>query len=112
MKTAFLKDKQRPSGYESDALPAVLHQREPFRADDIIPAKKLSVKRNWVILKNVLINLKTCSKIHLSFVLHLGAEQGRTSRGDSGALYLQSALAGMNPGPRTYVVSTDLDKQR
>ena len=64
------------------------------------------------ILKNLLKNGRSYSIIHDSFVSHFGAEQGRTSRGDSGALYLQSALAGMNPGPRTYVVSTDLDKQR
>ena len=30
---------------------------------------------------------------------------------DSGALYLQPATAGMNPGPRTCDVSSDLDKQ-
>ena len=42
----------------------------------------------------------------------LVAEQGRTSRGDSGALYLQPATAGMNPGPRTRAVSSDLHKQR
>ncbi len=41
-----------------------------------------------------------------------GPRQGRTSRGDSGALYLQPATAGMNPGPRTCVVLSDLDKQR
>ena len=29
----------------------------------------------------------------------IGVGHGRTSRGDSGALYLQSAVAGMNPGP-------------
>ena len=29
-----------------------------------------------------------------------GAEQGRTNRGVSGALYLQSATAGMNSDPR------------
>ena len=40
-----------------------------------------------------------------------GAKQGRTSWGDSGALYLQPATAGMNPGPRTCDVSSDLDKQ-
>ena len=41
-----------------------------------------------------------------------GPRQGRTSRGDSGALYLQSATAGMNPGPRNSVVPSDPDKQR
>ena len=41
----------------------------------------------------------------------LGVEQGRTSWGDSGALYPQSATAGMNPGPRTCDVSSALDKQ-
>ena len=30
----------------------------------------------------------------------IGIRQGRTSRGVSGALYLQPAAAGMNPGPR------------
>ena len=35
-----------------------------------------------------------------------GAKQGRTSWGDSGALYLQPATAGMNPGPRTCDVSS------
>ena len=40
-----------------------------------------------------------------------GPRQGRTSRGVSGALYLQPATAGMNPGPRTCDVSSDLDKQ-
>ena len=40
-----------------------------------------------------------------------GPRQGRTSRGDSGALYLQPAKAGMNPGPRTCDVSSDLNKQ-
>ena len=37
---------------------------------------------------------------------------GHTSRGDSGALYLQPATAGMNPGPRTHTVSSDRLKQR
>ena len=36
-----------------------------------------------------------------------GAKQGRTSWGDSGALYLQPATAGMNPGPRTCDVSSE-----
>ena len=36
-----------------------------------------------------------------------GVGQGRTSRGGSGALYLQPAAAGMNPGPRTYTVLSD-----
>ncbi len=40
------------------------------------------------------------------------AEQGRTSRGVSGALYLQPATAGMNPGPRTISVSSDPHKRR
>ena len=41
-----------------------------------------------------------------------GLRQGRTSRGVSGALYLQPAIAGMNPGPRNSVVSSDPGKQR
>ena len=41
-----------------------------------------------------------------------GLRQGRTSRGVSGALYLQPATAGMNPGPRNSVVSSDPGKQR
>ena len=85
-------------------------------AENIITVNSDSVKRKEKkvvgILKNLLKNLKMCSTIHSSFVSHFGAEQGRTSRGDSGALYLQTALAGMNPGPRTYVVLSDLNKQR
>lgn len=42
----------------------------------------------------------------------IGVGHGRTSRGDSGALFLQPASAGMNPGPRTCIVLSDLDKQR
>ena len=42
----------------------------------------------------------------------VGVGHGRTSRGDSGALFLQPASAGMNPGPRTCIVLSDLDKQR
>ena len=38
--------------------------------------------------------------------------QGRTSRGDSGALYLQPATAGMNPGPRDGAVPSAPGKQR
>ena len=40
-----------------------------------------------------------------------GPRQGRTSRGDSGALYLQSATAGMNSGPRYFVVLSAPGKQ-
>ena len=39
-----------------------------------------------------------------------GLRQGRTSRGVSGALYLQPATAGMNPGPRNSAVSSDPGK--
>ncbi len=45
-------------------------------------------------------------------MFRFGAEQGRTSWGVSGALYPQSATAGMNPDPRRCDVSSDLDKQR
>ena len=41
-----------------------------------------------------------------------GLGQGRTSRGVSGALYLQPATAGMNPGPRNCVVLSAPGKQR
>ena len=41
-----------------------------------------------------------------------GPRQGRTSRGVSGALYLQPAAAGMNPGPRNCDVSSDPGEQR
>ena len=41
-----------------------------------------------------------------------GAKQGRTSWGDSGALYLQPATAGMNPGPRSRDVSSAPGKRR
>ena len=40
-----------------------------------------------------------------------GVGHGRTSRGDSGALYLQSATAGMNPGPRRPLVSLVASKR-
>ena len=40
-----------------------------------------------------------------------GLGQGRANRGDSGALYLQSAKAGANPGPRKRAVSSDPGKQ-
>ena len=40
-----------------------------------------------------------------------GPRQGRTSRGVSGALYLQPATAGMNPGPRNRAVPSDPGKQ-
>ena len=39
-----------------------------------------------------------------------GPRQGRTSRGVSGALYLQPATAGMNPGPRNSAVLSDPGK--
>ena len=41
-----------------------------------------------------------------------GLWQGCTSRGDSGALYLQSAIAGMNSRPRIFDVLSDLSKRR
>ena len=41
-----------------------------------------------------------------------GPRHGRTSRGVSGALYLQPATAGMNPGPRNCVVLSAPGKQR
>ena len=36
-----------------------------------------------------------------------GPRQGRTSRGVSGALYLQRATGGMKPRPRICVLSSD-----
>jgi len=44
-------------------------------------------------------------------VAYAGLRQGRANRGDSGALYLQSATAGANPGPRGRTVSPDPCKQ-
>ena len=41
-----------------------------------------------------------------------GPRQGRTSRGVSGALYLQPATAVMNPGPRNCVVLSAPGNQR
>ena len=41
-----------------------------------------------------------------------GAERGRASRGVSGALYLQSATAGVNPGPRRRTVLSGPDKRQ
>ena len=63
------------------------------------------------ILKFSLIIGGRYSTIFTVLFLCFGAEQGRTSWGDSGALYPQSATAGMNPGPRTYNVPSALDKQ-
>ena len=67
--------------------------------EKILPEKLLL--RNW----------KEYSKMYLT-MFRFDAEQGRTNWGDSGALYPQSATAGMNPDPRTCDVSSDLDKQR
>lgn len=57
-----------------------------------------------------LLKLKKYSTIPYRLCFRFGVEQGRTSRGDSGALYPQSATAGMNPGPRTCDVPSALDK--
>ena len=57
-----------------------------------------------------MLNAEKYSTILSSFCSRFGVEQGRTSRGDSGALYPQSATAGMNPGPRTRDVLSALDK--
>ena len=64
-----------------------------------------------ILEKLFLRNREEYSKIYLT-MFRFDAEQGRTSWGDSGALYPQSATAGMNPDPRTCDVSSDLDKQR
>ena len=50
--------------------------------------------------------------ICLSRPQYAGLGQGHANRGDSGALYLQSATAGVNSGPRVHIVPSDLDKQR
>lgn len=64
-----------------------------------------------VFLKIELINFPGRDKITAA-CKRLGARQGRASRGDSGALYLQPATAGMNPGPRRQTVPPAPYKQR
>ena len=65
---------------------------------------KVRVRESFFYKKTVAIFPQIVYTVSVTGLLCVfGAEQGRTNRGVSGALYLQSAIAGVNSRPRLFL---------